>query len=61
MAGVGHRVGAGGAPASRPTVRRGKTGKGKEIRADRLAPLGSERKRKVGNSWAGWLCWAERG
>jgi hypothetical protein len=29
MAGVGHGVGAGVAPASRPTVRHGKTGKGK--------------------------------
>jgi hypothetical protein len=38
----------------------GKTAERKEIRSDRLGPHGSERKRKVGNSWAGCLRWAAR-
>jgi hypothetical protein len=56
--GGGHGAGAGVAPASRVTV--GKTAERKEIRSDRLGPHGSERRRKVGNSWAGCLCWAAR-
>jgi hypothetical protein len=38
----------------------GKTPGRKEIRSDRMGPHGSERRRKVGDSWAGWLCWAAR-
>jgi hypothetical protein len=39
---------------------RGRQGRGKEIRSDRLGPHGSERRREVGVRRAGWLCWAER-
>jgi hypothetical protein len=38
----------------------GKTPERKEIRSDRMGPHGSERRRKVRDSWAGCLCWAAR-
>jgi hypothetical protein len=47
-------------PASPTGCVTGKTAERKEIRSDRLGPHGSERRRKVGNSWAGCLCWAAR-
>jgi hypothetical protein len=43
-----------------PTVRHGEDSREKGIRTDRRVPHGSERRRKVGDSWAGWLCWAAR-
>jgi hypothetical protein len=38
----------------------GKKPERKGRRPDRRVPHGSERRRKVGDSWAGWLCWAAR-
>jgi hypothetical protein len=38
----------------------GKKPERKGMRPDRRVRHGSERRRKVGDSWAGWLCWAAR-